>query len=253
MSAPKKSVPYELHPSLKEAIRRSVGEEFCMAFVPTYAHDLERVLVVKHYHGELVFPHEMGSVESLYIDSCHRIASFQYFGTLKYLCLDRFTGIIDLYHLKTIEFLEFKSCPELVDLSGLRGGSFEKVKIEDCDVVDLSPLSGCNNVTIAHCREIATLKGLTNVDTVSLEYCDRLVDISALGRDTKKISILGCQDITDVTALRDGPTYIYIYANDGITDISSLAGGTIRTLHIDGCGAHDVGELFEDIDYSYSD
>ena len=176
----------------------------------------------------------LGPVEALSI-SCQRIPSFHAFSTLRELYLYNHTGDIDLERLKDISVIRFENCYNLVDLTPLEGGNLRQLCLWGCDqIVDLSPLSGLDSISIEHCRGVVDVSPLKDVRKVRLECCDGIEGVSCLeGGKIKELHIEGCERITDVVSLINTVDKLILYSCSEEIRPETLQGGKATVVFLD--------------------
>jgi hypothetical protein len=128
------------------------------------------------------------------------------------------------------------------------------------DISDVSTLSNVHTLDISYCYRILDVSALANVHTIDMSYCVNISDLSALGNvhtldisccfDIRDVSALGnvhtlnishCELISDVSALGNVHTLDMSHC-DAVSDVSAL--GNVYSLDISGCdGISDVSAL----------
>ena len=235
MDLPKKSLSDRLSPSFIALLAASDITSPITGDAIEYARQLPAyVQCCSRGVPEFVEIDCLGPVEAFSI-SCHRISSFHAFSTLRELYLYNHTGEIDLERLKDIFVIRFENCHNLADLTPLEGGNLRQLGLWGCDqIVDLSPLSGLDSISIEYCQGVVDVSPLKDVRKVRLEFCDGIEGVSCLeGGKIKELHIEGCIGITDVVSLINTVDRLILYCCSEEIQQDSLQGGKATVTFLD--------------------
>jgi hypothetical protein len=139
-----------------------------------------------------------------------------------------FNDITEFSGIHTLDMCEgnckTESLEGLTDISKIRLHGFN-------GIVDVSPLASVRSVSLAFCCVLESVSCLGNVHTLCIDNCHCVSDISGLGRNNYKISLLELLLITDVNHL--ARVHNLVIKDCPITGVQSL--GAVHTLSLIEC------------------
>jgi hypothetical protein len=146
----------------------------------------------------------LGKVHTLDICNCDNITDVSMLGEVHKLNLENCARVTDISMLGNVHELTIGGMREgITNLDNLGSGSMNKLCLKfSTRITDLSPLAfgSLNVISFFRCASIVDISPICNVGTVTLEYCDNIVNIGVL-KNTKKLFLIGCKKIKDMSGI----------------------------------------------------
>jgi hypothetical protein len=171
-------------------------------------------------------------------------------GTVHKLSLAN-TTIKYVYGLKHVKDINLTGCVSLNDVSPLKNAY--KVNLTSCFYIEnISTLGNVHDLNLTDTNVTdQDLVGLSNVDTLTLQYCGGITDVSAL-RNVRKLDLRGCDNLIKLDGLENvkildisecdeitsleplkSVEELYMILCTRINDLSPVK--NVKILYVDGC------------------
>ncbi len=141
-----------------------------------------------------------GSVHTLILNRCDRIADVSALGAVRILYLSQCSLVRDVSALGRVHFLTIAFCPQIVDVSAL--GGVYSLTITGChNISDISALGRVRQLGLNQCSKVVQLPVFHNAEYVGIALTN-ITDVSAIGRvSTLDISYTFISDVSRVVGL----------------------------------------------------
>ena len=151
-------------------------------------------------------------------------------GTVHKLSLAN-TTIKYVYGLKHVKDINLTGCVSLNDVSPLKNAY--KVNLTSCFYIEnVSALGNVHDLNLMDTNVTdQDLVGLSNVDTLTLDYCQGITDVSAL-RNVRELRLNGCENLIKLDGL-ENVKILEITSCNEITSLEPLK--SVEELYMAGC------------------
>ena len=190
-------------------------------------------------------------ISILFIDSCENVSDISQLGTVRDLSLHFCDKIHDISALTRNRRLSIVGCKKIQNYSKLTGiahlhlsdvpidgledfQAARSLRLDHCDglrqIASVPPQ--LNSVELCLCTSLENVQGLRYLKQLSLDHCDRLVDVHLLGA-VHSLRLSWCTKLSSLQGLGKGNRSVSVISCSSIVDFSPLR--YVRNVTVDSC------------------